>query len=188
METKKVLSIVFSILFLGAFAFVISWGIINFKKVEEAMSGTQIYDSEDIDKAYQDGYDTALENKAEYDALIDSYRDNITSLNDVISQLNREKSDLQIANRDCLNQVNNLTTIKLQNEETISNLQNTVTNNSNNTQKPTVSTTSFSITVSKFRSSFPINPLARSTILSSRPSFEEMANALDLPGVPIMSL
>ena len=30
METKKVLGIIFNLIFVGAFAFVLSWGIINF--------------------------------------------------------------------------------------------------------------------------------------------------------------
>ena len=66
MDTKKILGIIFSILFLGAFAFVLAWGITNFNKVQDAMSGTQIYDAEDLNNAYNDGYNTALENKKEY--------------------------------------------------------------------------------------------------------------------------
>ena len=129
METRKVLSIIFSIIFLGAFAFVLIWGITNFNKVQEAMSGTQIYDAEDLDKAYNDGYNTALTNKAEYDELINGYRDNITSLNDTISQLNSDKTNLQNLNKDCEMQISNLTTIKTQNEETINNLKKTVSAN-----------------------------------------------------------
>ena len=72
METKKILGIIFSLVFVCAFAFVLTWAIINFNKVKEGMSGTQIYTNEDLDKAYNDGYNTALENKDEYDALINS--------------------------------------------------------------------------------------------------------------------
>ena len=42
METKKVLGIIFSVLFIGAFAFVLSWGIINFNKVQDGLSGTGV--------------------------------------------------------------------------------------------------------------------------------------------------
>ena len=87
MDTRKVLGIIFSILFVGAFTFVLCWGIINFNKVKESMSGTAIYTQEDVNNAYQDGYDTALEDKAEYDELINGYRDTITTLNDNISKL-----------------------------------------------------------------------------------------------------
>ena len=141
METRKVLSIIFSIVFLAAFGFVLSWGIINFNKVQNAMSGTQIYDSEDLDKAYNDGYDTALENKKEYDALINGYRDNITSLNDTISQLNSQIITLQNTNKDCNTQIQNLNDAKTsleseitrlnenksQNEKTIDSLNNEIT-------------------------------------------------------------
>ncbi len=129
MDTKKVLGIIFSILFLGAFAFAISWGVINFNKVQNAMSGTQIYDAEDLDRAYNDGYNTALENKEEYDALINSYRDNITSLNDAISQLNSDKTNLQLTITDYQTQLSNLNTVKEQNQQTITNLNNTISNN-----------------------------------------------------------
>ena len=136
METRKILGIIFSLLFLGAFAFVLSWGIINFNKVKDSMSGTQIYDSEDINKAYQDGYDTALKDKEEYTELINGYRDTITTLNDNISQLNSQVTILQNNNKDYSNQIdklntqkstletqiNNLTTIKTNNETTIASL------------------------------------------------------------------
>ena len=130
METKKILGVIFSILFLGAFAFVLTWGITNFNKVQDAMSGTQIYDAKDLDNAYKDGYNTALKNKDEYDELINSYRDSITSLNDSISQLNSDKSNLQTSIRDYEAQMITLTEIKTQNESTIENLNATL--NSNN--------------------------------------------------------
>ena len=112
METRKILGIIFSLLFLGAFAFVLSWGIINFNKVKDSMSGTQIYDSEDINKAYQDGYDTALKDKEEYTELINGYRDTITTLNDNISQLNSQITALTNSNRDYANQVDSLNSQK----------------------------------------------------------------------------
>ena len=113
MDTRKVLGIIFSILFVGAFTFVLCWGIINFNKVKESMSGTAIYTQEDVNNAYQDGYDTALTDKAEYEELINSYRDTITTLNDNISQLNSQILTLKNNNQDCQNQINNLTTTPL---------------------------------------------------------------------------
>ena len=95
MDAKKIVGIIFSILIIGAFGFLITWSVINFNKLEDALSGTKIYDATDLDNAYKDGYNTALTNKEEYDELINSYRDNITSLNDNISQLNSQISNLQ---------------------------------------------------------------------------------------------
>jgi len=108
MEVRKILGLIFSLVFLGAFAFVLSWGIINFNKVKEGMSGTELYTQEDLNNAYQDGYDTALENKDEYDELISGYRDTITTLNDNISQLNSQITNLKNTNQDCQNQIVNL--------------------------------------------------------------------------------
>ena len=131
MRTKNVLIIIFSLLFFGAFIFVLTWGIINFNKVKDGMSGTGVYTKEDIDNSYQDGYSTALKNKDEYDNLISSYRDNITNLTDSISQLNSQINVLNKTNQDYKNELNNLNEIKIQNEETINSLSFQVDENNN---------------------------------------------------------
>lgn len=115
METKKVLSIIFSILFVGAFTFVLVWGITNFNKVQEGLSGTGLYTQEDLNKAYEDGYDTALTDKAEYEELINSYRDTITTLTDQVTLLT-------YANQDCETQIKNLTQTKQGLETQVANL------------------------------------------------------------------
>ena len=129
METKKILGIIFSCMFVVAFGLVLTWGVINFNKVQEAMSGTQIYNATDLDNAYKDGYNTALENKTEYDELINNYRDTITNLNDSLSQSNSQISTLQSANNDCLTQITNLNSIKSQNEQTILSLEESIRKN-----------------------------------------------------------
>ena len=108
METKKVLTLIFSLIFVGAFAFCLTWGIINFNKVKDGMSGIGVYTQEDINNAYNDGYDTALKDKNEYTELIAGYRDTITTLNDNISQLNSQVNNLTNNNKDYANQVNKL--------------------------------------------------------------------------------
>ena len=129
MDAKKIVGLIFSVLFIGAFAFVLSWGITNFNKVQEGISGTGLYNEEDLNNAYQDGYDTALTNKDEYDELINGYRDTITTLNDNISQLNSQILTLKNNNQDCQNQINNLTTTKIELEKEIVRLnENKVTN------------------------------------------------------------
>lgn len=122
MDAKKIVGLIFSILCIGALAFFVSWGVINFNKVEDALSGTKIYDATDLDNAYKDGYNTALTNKEEYEELINSYRDNITSLNDNISQLNSQITNLQNTNRDSQNQINSLTEQKTMLESEVSTL------------------------------------------------------------------
>ncbi len=61
--TKKVLTIIFSILIVAAFAFVLTWGIINWSKVKEGMAGNGLYTQDDVQNAYEDGYNTALTDK-----------------------------------------------------------------------------------------------------------------------------
>lgn len=129
MDTKKILGIVFSALFVALFGFVLTWGIINFNKVKDAMSGTELYTQEDLNNAYQDGYDTALTNKDEYDTLINGYRDNIISLNDTISQLNSQISSLNATNKDCNYQIENLTSTKSELESQVANLNEIKSNN-----------------------------------------------------------
>ena len=134
--TKKVLTIIFSILIVAAFAFVLTWGIINWSKVKEGMAGNGLYTQDDVQNAYEDGYNTALTDKEEYDNLINSYRDTITTQNDLISQHTSEVNALNSSIRDyqgqivTLNeqktalqtQIDTLNTIKASNEATITDL------------------------------------------------------------------
>ncbi len=52
--TRKVLTIIFSILIVAAFAFVLTWGIINWSKVKEGMAGNGLYTQDDVQNAYED--------------------------------------------------------------------------------------------------------------------------------------
>ena len=103
--TKKILIAIFSILLIGVLAFLITWGVINFNKVKDLMSGTGIYNKTDVDNAYNDGYNTALKDKNEWDKLLNDYRDTITVQTDTISQLNSEKSALDKSIKDYETQV-----------------------------------------------------------------------------------
>lgn len=134
--TRKVLTIIFSILIIGAFAFILTWGIINWSKVKDGMAGNGLYTQEDVQNAYEDGYNKALSDKSEYDKLIDSYRDTITTQNDLISQYTSEATALNNSIKDYQGQINTLNeqktaletqietlnTIKTSNEVTISDL------------------------------------------------------------------
>lgn len=134
--TRKVLTIIFSILIIAAFAFVLTWGIINWSKVKDGMAGNGLYTQDDVQNAYEDGYSTALTDKEEYDKLINSYRDTITTQNDLISQYTSEATALNGTIKDyqgqvaTLNeqktaletQIETLNTVKASNEATISEL------------------------------------------------------------------
>ncbi len=129
MGTKKVLTWVFSLLFAVAFIFVLCWGIINFNKVKDGMSGSGVYTQKDLNNAYQDGYETALTNKEEYEILINGYRDKITTLNDTISQLNSQIGTLTNNNKDYQNEITRLNGVIETNQNTITNLESIIDNN-----------------------------------------------------------
>ncbi len=100
------------------------------------MAGNGLYTQEDVQKSYEDGYSTALKDKDEYDKLINSYRDTITTQNDLISQYTSEATALNNSIKDyqgqvaTLNeqraaletQIETLNTIKASNEITITEL------------------------------------------------------------------
>lgn len=134
--TKKVLTIIFSILIIGAFAFTLTWGIINWSKVKDGMSGSGLYTQDDVQNAYEDGFNKALSDKEEYEKLINSYKDTITTQTDLISQYTSEANILNNSIKDYQEQINGLAeqksvletqvatlnTIKSNNEATISDL------------------------------------------------------------------
>ena len=143
--TKKVLTAIFSVLIIGAFAFLITWGVINWSKVKDGMAGNGLYTQDDVQNAYEDGYSTALTDKEEYDKLINSYRDTITTQNDLISQYTSEAASLNNSIKDYKaqvatlqeqktaieTQIETLNTIKASNEATISELNGEIASLSN---------------------------------------------------------
>lgn len=78
MDAKRITAIVLSVILLAALAFSITWGVINFNKVKDGLSGSGLYTQDDVTSAYDDGYNTALDNKQEYEDLIAEYRDKLS--------------------------------------------------------------------------------------------------------------
>ena len=91
----NILTIILSIVLVVAIIFGIYWAVNNVGKVKETMNGTNLYTYDDVQNAYSDGYNTALDNKSEYDELIATYRDTITTLNNNINTLNTQIATLQ---------------------------------------------------------------------------------------------
>lgn len=127
--TRKVLTIIFSILIVGAFAFVLTWGIINWSKVKEGMAGNGLYTQDDVQKSYEDGYSTALKDKEEYEKLITGYRDTITTQNDLISQHTSEVNSLNSSIKDYQAQITTLTEQKTEIEAQVETLNTIKTSN-----------------------------------------------------------
>ena len=108
-KAKKIVVAVFSIIIIGALAFMVTWVVINFDNIKAGLSGTELYTKEDIDKAYDDGFNTALGNKENYESLINDYKDTISSQTDVIAQLNEQNETLEKSILDYQSQVDALT-------------------------------------------------------------------------------
>lgn len=85
METKQILTTIFGFLIVAILAFVVIWSVINFDKVKDGMSGSGVYTYEDIQNAFEDGYNTALVNKAEYLETIENLKKQLDELSNTES-------------------------------------------------------------------------------------------------------
>jgi uncharacterized repeat protein (TIGR02543 family) len=129
MKTLKIIGLVLSLALVGSVGFCTVWTIQNWEKVGEMTSGTSIYNKGDLDNAYKDGYNTALENEQEYLDLIDSYKDNINILNDTIAQNTLNIADLTAQNTAKATQITNLNSQVTVLQTAVSNLNNTIETN-----------------------------------------------------------
>ena len=66
---KKIILIVLGIVFATTIGFGIYWTVSNWDAIKQAMDGTHLYTKEDVDNAYDQGYDKAIVNKNEYNLL-----------------------------------------------------------------------------------------------------------------------
>lgn len=98
MSAKKIIAIVLSVVLLGVSAFSIAWGVINFNKVKDGLSGTGLYTQDDIQTAYEDGYGTALDNKQEYEDLIAEYCDKLSDYEIIKKELAVSKDNINELN------------------------------------------------------------------------------------------
>ena len=91
--TKKVLFTVFTVLLVGALTFLIIWGVTNFNKVQEGLSGTGLYTKEDVDNAYRDGYNMALFDKGAFEEQITELRNELTEKQAEVDALKNVEAD-----------------------------------------------------------------------------------------------
>lgn len=103
MSAKRIIAIVLSVVLLGVSAFSIAWGVINFNKVKDGLSGTGLYTQDDIQNAYEDGYGTALDNKQEYEDLIAEYRDKLSDYEIIKKELAVSKDNINELNEKVYN-------------------------------------------------------------------------------------
>lgn len=90
MKAKSIVLTILSVIFIGLLSFGIIWTINNFDKIKLAFSGTSLYTKEDVDAAYQDGYDTAVTDKQDLLTQITSLRAQLDERNNTINVLNKK--------------------------------------------------------------------------------------------------
>ena len=93
MKAKSIVLTILSVIFIGLLSFGIIWTVVNFDKLELAFSGTSLYTKEDIDNAYQDGYDTAVKDKQDLLNQITSLRAQLDEKTSALNTLNAKLSD-----------------------------------------------------------------------------------------------
>lgn len=94
---KKITIAIISVLLILVFVFCGVWTILNFGKIKDGVSKTNIYTSEDLEKAKMDGYNEALTNQKEYEKLINDNRDIISVLEE---QLRKKNLEIESLNKD----------------------------------------------------------------------------------------
>lgn len=133
MDTKRIVAIVLSAVLLAVSAFSIAWGVINFNKVKDGLSGAGLYTQDDVQNAYEDGYGTALDNKQEYEDLIAEYRDKLSDYEiikkelavskDNINELNEKVYNLQTYVAECESLIERMKAKNYQLKNQIKNLE-----------------------------------------------------------------
>lgn len=134
MDAKRITAIVLSALLLAISVFSIVWGVINFNKVKDGLSGAGLYTQDDVQNAYEDGYGTALDNKQEYEDLIAEYRDKLSGYEiikkelavskDNINELNEKVYSLQTYVAECEALIDKMKAENYQLKSQISHLEN----------------------------------------------------------------
>lgn len=142
--TKKVLLSVFIIILVAGIAFGIYWAVKNYDKVEQGLSGNNLYTVEDLENAKKEGYEEGISslktlesqiedlkskiesNALEYKNEIAIKQSRIDELNNEIDKLEQDKITLESKlnhsnanNEEYLEQINNL-------NEQINNLNDTI--------------------------------------------------------------
>lgn len=118
MDAKKIVALVMSIILIAALAFSLTWTIVNWNKVKDGMGGAGLYTKDDVDNSYEDGYNTALDDKSQYEDLIAEYRDKLSEYEEIKKELTVAKYNIAELN----NTVNKLQSYVAECEELIKNL------------------------------------------------------------------
>ena len=108
-KTSKILAIIGSILLAGLIAFMVVWTVINWDVIKTTFDGSKIYTTEDVNNAYQDGYNSGSVDKEYYENLINEYREQISNYAAQIGELTGQINQLDNNNKDYAIQLEILT-------------------------------------------------------------------------------
>ena len=108
METKKILTISFSMLAVCVLAFVGIWLAINWDNIKKGLSGTALYTSNDLANAKEEGYNNALADVEELTEQVEAYKNSINQYQRLIIELQANNNDYKLKNAELTTDVNNL--------------------------------------------------------------------------------
>lgn len=123
MSISNIVAYILSFIAVIALAGCITWICLNPNAVQDGLSGANLYTQEEMDKACEDAYNTALSDKDSYITLINSLRDEKIELTDELSKANLKVNDLTNDNIDKQQQIDLLTTQKNELSQTVENLE-----------------------------------------------------------------
>lgn len=81
------------------------WTVKNWDNIGVALSGTNIYLQDDVDRAYQDGYNAGNSTKTENEVLINNYREQILSLTAQVNTLTEDNEEYATDNEALIDQL-----------------------------------------------------------------------------------
>lgn len=115
--TKKVLLSVFIIILVAGIAFGIYWAVKNYDKVEQGLSGNNLYTAEDLENAKKEGYEEGISSLKTLESQIEDLKsklenkiNEVNNLNSQIADLNNEIERLENEKVNSNNEINNLNT------------------------------------------------------------------------------
>lgn len=101
-NAKKGLIISLIILLLVGIAFLIYWGVTNYKKVQEGLSGAGLYTSIDLEKAKMEGYQEGANSLADLENQLQSIKAQLDSKTKSVNDLTDRVAELTNANNELL--------------------------------------------------------------------------------------
>ena len=92
--TKKVLLSVFIVILVAGIAFGIYWAVKNYDKVEQGLSGNNLYTAEDLENAKKEGYEEGISSLKTLESQIEDLKSKLENKTNEVNNLNSQIADL----------------------------------------------------------------------------------------------